>query len=71
MYNVANDVEFQTSGSIAKLAANGVDDDEFEGTEMLILSGYQKFVDTLAMSASFDVFLNQKVRKVAWSEEES
>lgn len=27
MYNVSNDVEFQTSGPINKLAANGLDDD--------------------------------------------
>lgn len=31
MYNVSNDVEFQTSGSISKLAANTLDDDEFKG----------------------------------------
>lgn len=31
MYNVASDVEFQTSGGLSTLAANGLDDDEFEG----------------------------------------
>lgn len=29
MYNVSNDVQFDTSASISELAANGLDDDEF------------------------------------------
>lgn len=66
MYNVANDIEFQTSGSIDKLAATTADDDEFEGPEMLILSGYQRFVDALARKSSFPIYLNQKITKIAW-----
>ncbi len=31
MYNIANDVEFQTSASIKSLSAQGQDDDEYEG----------------------------------------
>ena len=31
MYNVANDVEFQTSGGISQLSAQTLDDEEFEG----------------------------------------
>jgi predicted NAD/FAD-dependent oxidoreductase len=38
---------------------------------MLILSGYQKFVDFLASTTNFDVYLNQKVKKVIWKEGES
>lgn len=33
---------------------------------MLVLSGYQRFVDALASKASFDVYLNQKIKQVAW-----
>lgn len=48
MYHVANDIEFETSASISQLSAkHAVDDDEFEGREMLILSGYQKFAQYL------------------------
>lgn len=43
MFHISNDTEFQTSGSIKNLAANTFDDDEFDGKEMLILSGYQRF----------------------------
>lgn len=31
MFNVSNDIEFQTSGSISQLAANATDDDEYNG----------------------------------------
>lgn len=31
MYNVSNDVEFQTSGGINKLAASTMDDEDFDG----------------------------------------
>ena len=71
MYNVASDVEFQTSGGLSTLAANGLDDDEFEGQQMLILSGYQRFVDALAAKVPFEVYLNQKVRKVVAKQEQT
>lgn len=31
MYHVSNDMEFQTAGSISKLAGNANDDDEYDG----------------------------------------
>ncbi len=64
MYNVANDIQFQTSGSIFNLAANGADDDEYDGKEMLILSGYQRFVEALSTFAKFSVYVGQKIVKV-------
>jgi hypothetical protein len=33
MYHVASDIEFQTSAPIKKLAANGIDDSQFDGKE--------------------------------------
>jgi hypothetical protein len=31
MYNLANDIEFETSGSVDKLSANGYNDEKFTG----------------------------------------
>lgn len=71
MFHVANDIEFQTSASINKLAANGIDDSQFEGKEELVLSGYQRFVDALVSQANVQVYLNQKVEKITWIESEN
>ncbi len=49
MYNVSNDLEFQTSAPLQDLsAAHGQDDEEYEGTEMLLCSGYQAFPEHLS-----------------------
>lgn len=71
MFHVANDIEFQTSAPINKLAANGIDDSQFEGKEELVLSGYQRFVDALVSQANVEVYLNQKVEKITWIESEN
>ena len=68
MYHVSNDMEFQTAGSISKLAGNANDDDEYDGKQMLILSGYQKFPETLLQQAAVETFLNQKIKKIAWKQ---
>lgn len=44
MYNVSCDVQFLSSGGIKDLAANTLDDKDFKGKEMIVLSGYQRFV---------------------------
>ena len=66
MYHVANDIEFQTSAPIKKLAANGIDDSQFDGKEQLVLSGYQRFVDALVSQANVEVYLKYKVQSVKW-----
>jgi len=58
MYAVANDVEFQTSGTIDKLSAIGRDDTEIDETQMLILNGYQAFPEYLARNEHITVKLS-------------
>ncbi len=44
MYNVSNDIEFQTSGGFHQLSAQyAQSDSQFDGTEMLVTTGYQAF----------------------------
>lgn len=67
MYHVANDVEFQTSGSIATLSAKlGGDDEEFEGDEELIVSGYQKFCQHIVDKYKIPVHLGHKVTEATY-----
>jgi hypothetical protein len=58
MYAVANDVEFETSGTIDKLSAIGRDDTEIDETQMLILNGYQAFPEYLARNEHITVKLS-------------
>ena len=67
MFNIASDIEFLTSGPISKLAGNGFDDEEFQGSQQVILSGFQRFADTaLLKQADVKVNLNHKVKKITW-----
>ncbi len=62
MYNLANDVEFETSGTLDDLSAEfGQDDSSFQGTDKIVVSGYQRFVQYLSNHDNIKVLLNHKV----------
>lgn len=70
MYHIGTNLEFETSGTIDKLSAVW-DDDSFDGSEQIIVSGYQRFPEALASEEKLKVLLNHRVTKVAYNGEEN
>lgn len=62
MFNVSNDIEFQISAPIDLIAAeHAEDDEEYDGKEMLVTSGYQALPVYLSQDKNIKVLLNHQV----------
>lgn len=69
LHNVSNDIEFETSACIKDASAKmSIADQAFDGTEQLVVNGYNRLVTHLIQKYNLKVLLNSKLTSVAYDD---
>lgn len=64
---VSQDIEFKTASSIDQISAkHSIEDQAYNGTEQLVISGYQQFVIFLSRNFNITVLLGHKATDIVF-----